>query len=575
MTAKDYLLIDFIKGEEKFFLIPHYQRKYTWEARKEVKELIDDIESFVNTNDREYILGALITKRIFNQKQYEQILLVDGQQRITTFLLIICALLKIVKTNFSELSDDGKELELKLKEIIKTDNSIRKFKLERIEDQYTMEVIINGDEDNVGHASNKNNNYFSVFEYLVEKFNKYDFKELKIFFEKGLRKLKIANIQLDESEDENIVFETFNSKGKSLNSAELIKNYVIMSLENNDLEKEKIKEFENKFFESFDDQKIMNEFWRQWLVLKTGKLFSKNENSKELYFEFKKLKDNKNIDLEFMNEIYYHKSIWDYLMLTKIDSKKILTKDRILFNQNLQSYYGILAAIIYRNSDFTSNQLVIKNENIIKNSINFISRLIVARVLCSFGRVESNRAWAKLGHDLYISSNNFEADFTKFIIEHLENTTNKYKMPSWEEISAIEKRDLYTDHKSNLKWIFAALEENLSKLTKSVEIINKMQIEHIFPQIPTKQQADEWNVLFDEKWFEWKDTLGNLSIIEPGTNQRLGNKPFNEKQELLKENSYLKINKIIYEYQEWNLETLKNRAKNILDQIKKVYGFKK
>lgn len=153
-------------------------------------------------------------------------------------------------------------------------------------------------------------------------------------------------------------------------------------------------------------------------------------------------------------------------------------------------------------------------------------------LFATFGRVEGNREYAKLGHDLFVSNNDFNQDFKKFVEEKLINSTKKYRMPSWDEISNIDSRnDLYTDHKASLKWVFATIEENISNVEKS----EKLEIEHIFPQNPKEKDLEEWKVrIIDDEWNNWLNTLGNLSLIESPTNKKLGNLSYEEKMELLK-----------------------------------------
>lgn len=149
-------------------------------------------------------------------------------------------------------------------------------------------------------------------------------------------------------------------------------------------------------------------------------------------------------------------------------------------------------------------------------------------------------------------------------------------MPKQEEVFNVDsKRDLYTNLKSTLKSILIAIEENLSqkKLKK-----DDISIEHIFPQNPTDQEWKEIceksgidkNITFDNIK-EWINTLGNLSILDKDDNSRLSNKIFNKKKKILEDKSYLKINRMLYDYDTWNVEEIQDRAKKILEHIKNIW----
>ena len=95
MDAVGMPIVDLIGKKESIFYVPLYQRKYTWEINKQVKQLWDDLldfKKFCFTANKEFFLGSLIIKK--DSKLISKHILVDGQQRVTTILLLIAALLE-------------------------------------------------------------------------------------------------------------------------------------------------------------------------------------------------------------------------------------------------------------------------------------------------------------------------------------------------------------------------------------------------------------------------------------------------------------------------------------------------
>lgn len=74
---------------ECFYIIPDYQREYVW-TDKEVHQLLEDINEQIGTgNAREYFIGMILVSPTLERNHYE---VIDGQQRLTTFFLLLCAL---------------------------------------------------------------------------------------------------------------------------------------------------------------------------------------------------------------------------------------------------------------------------------------------------------------------------------------------------------------------------------------------------------------------------------------------------------------------------------------------------
>ena len=74
---------------ECFYIVPDYQREYVW-TDKEVQQLLDDIDEQIDVgNGRQYFIGTVLVSPAGQKNQYE---VIDGQQRLTTFFLLLCAL---------------------------------------------------------------------------------------------------------------------------------------------------------------------------------------------------------------------------------------------------------------------------------------------------------------------------------------------------------------------------------------------------------------------------------------------------------------------------------------------------
>ncbi|GAA8797330.1 hypothetical protein oki783_13890 [Helicobacter pylori] len=267
MEAKAMKLLDFIgKSQEKQFVIPIYQRVYSWE-KEQCKQLWDDI---VKTGGNDQMNGHFIGSIVFVQDGiystgHNELLIIDGQQRLTTIMLLLTALR-------DHLNDEDKFLEkfscqeISKHYLINSDkDGDKKFRLILSEsDKDTLLSLIDKDRRKPSELSLKIVENFKLFEEWVSNTDK-----LETIF-KGLEKLMIVEIALEKGKDDpQLIFESMNSKGIELTQTDLIRNYIVM-----ETEIEKQEGFYNKYWRAMEEKfkqnkKLFDRFVRHYLTIKT------------------------------------------------------------------------------------------------------------------------------------------------------------------------------------------------------------------------------------------------------------------------------------------------------------------
>lgn len=220
-------------SENHYYRIPDYQRGYSWESDKEFFELWKDILRLYHSNNpnRKHYTGMItldeINKEIDieNENLYDtnSFYIVDGQQRITSIIIIIKTIIDYAKDNEIDLilsNDDYKFL-------LKGDSGIRRFgysiKRQDGADEYFRKRI---------YESNKNipmpNQYFininDAQQCIERELNRYDDDKIKDIIDIILNRLVFNLYFITEDFDVRVTFETMNNRGKSLTSLELLKN---------------------------------------------------------------------------------------------------------------------------------------------------------------------------------------------------------------------------------------------------------------------------------------------------------------------------------------------------------------
>ncbi|BAW45746.1 rloF like protein [Helicobacter pylori] len=258
MEAKAITLLNFIKENQKNQLvIPIYQKLYSWE-KEQCKELWDDIIKIGGDDKMDgHFIGSILYVLVSIMHSDNTLLIIDGQQRLTTITLLLTALR-------DHWSDKRKEIEDHY--LINSDkDGDKKFRLILSEsDKDTLLSLIDKDKRKPSEPSSKIVENFKLFEEWVSNTD-----ELETIF-KGLEKLMIVEIALEKGKDDpQLIFESMNSKGIELTQTDLIRNYIVM-----ETEIEKQEGFYNKYWRAMEekfkqDKKWFDRFVRHYLTIKT------------------------------------------------------------------------------------------------------------------------------------------------------------------------------------------------------------------------------------------------------------------------------------------------------------------
>jgi len=102
--------------------------------------------------------------------------------------------------------------------------------------------------------------------------------------------------------------------------------------------------------------------------------------------------------------------------------------------------------------------------------------------------------------------------------------------------------------------------------------LNSLSVEHLMPQTPTKDWLSALNVT-EDVYQKNLNRLGNLTLAAKSDNSAMGNKLWDYKNEILKSTSHLKINEEILNIEQWNVDEIDNRTKQLITRIAKLYPY--
>ncbi|GAA7814999.1 hypothetical protein JP0181_13190 [Helicobacter pylori] len=497
MKAKAMKLLDFIgKSQEKQLVIPIYQRLYSWE-KEQCKQLWDDI---IKIGGDDKMNGHFIGSIVFvhdgiYSTSHNELLIIDGQQRLTTITLLLTALR-------NHLSDEVKRKKIEDHYLINSDkDGDKKFRLILSEsDKDTLLYLIDKDRRKPSEPSSKIVENFKLFEEWVSNTDK------ETIF-KGLEKLMIVEIALEKGKDDpQLIFESMNSKGIELTQTDLIRNYIVM-----ETEIEKQEGFYNKYWRAMEEEFKQNKKWfdrfvRHYLTIKTKEI----PNINKVYVALKDYRQKEGIGIEdLLKDLQKYCKYFCRIVFKKEADKDLNKALGFLVDLEMDVIYPLLLELY---SDY-SDEVLLKDD--FRRSIALIESYICRRAVCGLGTNSLNKVFPSFTR--YIQKD----EYFKSLEAHFGYLTNNQRFPNNDEFKdCFITIDFYKFKKR--EYFFERL-ENFDR--KERVYTHEYTTEHIMPQTLT---TEEWERDLGENFQEIHDkylhTIGNLTLT--GYNTEYSNKSF-------------------------------------------------
>ncbi|EQL73166.1 DUF262 domain-containing protein [Helicobacter pylori] len=555
MKATQSTINDFFSLTGTIFSIPVYQRNYTWEEEN-CKKLLEDIIN-ISQNKKTHFMGSItyILHLVDDKKslrQLQEFVIIDGQQRITTIML----LLKAIET---KIPNEGIKKEI--------DNLLnltgQRLRLKPIKsDKEAFDLVMQNRSHEIQGVSHIRNNY------------KFFTKELERYLSKGVRieeiygaflRLKIVAVGLELGEDDpQVVFESINATGVQLKGLDLIRNYLMMG-ENSDRQRHLYETYWVPL-EDWLGERDLNDFIKTYLRIYFEDRFKEGE--REVYDALKTHhRDNFSDDIQgLMSDMREYGRIYqifldrDHHFLDCGDPQQ-LANLRLRVKDLVKIKFGVAKPFVLRCArDFEEGKLDYENFHEI---LQILISYFVRRNVCGDPTAALNKVLYSLYKQL---GENVSADALR---RYLGKSVGQAAFPNDDRLKvAFAVRNAYA---ANQVCKFILLEiEKLSNAEPPKE--EGLEVEHFYPKTPTQEWRD---MVGDYFTFEqdYLNNFGNLTLS--GQNQRLGNKPYEAKIRLMEEYSSLHLNDyFINNTDSWGIEEVKARSGYLADKFCQVGLFK-
>jgi len=555
MKATEAKLLAFLKTSTQF-IIPIYQRTYSW-TEKECRQLWDDVlRAGRNDNISVHFIGSVvyIEKGLFQVMNQPPLLVIDGQQRLTTISLLLEALAR--QLGDTEPLDGFSARKLRSYYLLNPlEDGDRGYKLLLTQtDKDTLLALVQ-QKDLPKEQSLRVRENFEFFEKQIV-VHKDDLTLLC----KGLAKLVIVDVALNRDQDNpQLIFESMNSTGRELSQADLIRNFILMGLEPNhqtrlyeDHWRPMEIEFGQEAYGSYFDS-----FMRHYLTVKTGEI----PNIRDVYEAFKnhvRAKDSNAAGVDqLVADIHAYARYFCAMSLGKETNRLLAEAFQDLRELKVDVAYPFLLELYH---DYQNG--ILPKEHLLE-AVRLTEAYVFRRAVCAIPTNSMNKTFATFGRafkkDRYLES----------IQAHFMLLPSYRRFPKDEEFKReIKVRDLYK-FRSRSYWLRRM--ENHDRRERVP--VDEYTIEHILPQ--NENLSPAWQKALGPEWQRiqqtWLHTLGNLTLT--GYNSEYSDRPFPNKRDIpggFKE-SPIRLNAGLGQIEVWNEAAIQARAERLASQAVGVW----
>ena len=539
---------------ECFYIVPDYQREYVW-TDKEVQQLLEDINEQIDAGStQEYFIGTVLVSPTDQKNHYE---VIDGQQRLTTFFLLLCALKhlfqgepqrqtisELISTSYTD-SDGEAKTSLKLEPRYENASEVMTKLVEL--DAEPLEVrarIQAAGIASFGSLDNLVNAYGTLYRYLGDNYD--ETSKLKKYWGYLANNVVFIQISTDVSSALKI-FETINERGVGLNPMDLLKNLLFTQVKQTHFTQ--LKNEWKKITKPLERGKEKPlRFLRYFLMASYAIKNSRGDaviRENEIY-DWLIAKDNAamcdyaNNPFEFVRKVT--QSVQHYLAFGNglgNDGKSSLAMDSLkrLTGGAFSLHYVLLLAVASLSTALF--------EHFVRQLESFLFFYIFTKTPTK--DLERNfSVWADELRTIAGMSDPKEqrASLNAFVVDRFElNMAAK----SQELSDALKRLSLYSMQQYRTRYLLARLTQYVDMAFSGVkspgrlDSYTNLEIEHILPDIPTRELRAKWaDENPDADYDDYKDRLGNLTLLEKPINIVAGNDFYSKKQaEYSKSSNYL------------------------------------
>jgi uncharacterized protein with ParB-like and HNH nuclease domain len=546
MEAAPVNIIQYFDGSKQG-IIPLFQRPYSWE-RKDWDVLWDDLMAQYEEEDRSsHFMGAIVTVPVKSVPVgVTKHLVIDGQQRLTT-LSILLASIRDCAGAVEDQATEGIIGDFLINRHYKTPDDLKLVPTQS--DRAAYNALVHR-KDLSPHEESR---VIQAYRFFRKQLQGSDLNDQPINAAKTLhaiqQSLQVVMINLGEADDPYLIFESLNHKGKPLNQADLVRNYILMR-------------FQHSTSAGGEQEIAYDDFWRPMeatlnssmpeFLRHYGMRYGRNVRKGDIYTasksEFEKSKDVEDVRSRLQEMKASAIAYGKFLRPTEEAHESVA--ERLAAIQELDStvFYPLLLRLYraWEEEALTAEELV--------RCLEMLESFYVRRLICGVPTNGLNKQTIELCQSVPGSQ------IALWLHDKLIQGSSGRRWPSDEEFSSSLVTERIYPRRRIARYMLVALEESLEH--KEPVDTTTATIEHIMPQTLTQEWADVLgsnHIVVHDKWL---DTIGNLTLT--GYNSELGNSSFDDKKKLL-QNTHFELSRSLLSQAAWSATEIETRGKQLAD----------
>ncbi len=541
MQAKETKLQDIIEGTKQY-VIPLFQRTYSWTNREWEILWKDLVELCEMNNPRTHFIGSIVNMPTVSIPEgVAKYLLIDGQQRLTTIFILLTLLRNKARENQNARFADEINNTLLVNQY---KDGIDYYKLMPTQvDRTTYQNLING------IANEEENQLTRAYTYFEKKLKQVELEPEKL--KKVITSyFSVVSIVLDADDNPYLVFESLNAKGRPLTQADLIRNYFFMRV-HIDKQEEVYKNFWLPMQTALNED--LTEFIRHYLM-KDGNIIKQGD----VYYALKDSVSTSNA-IDYLIELKKYSIYYQRLKYPEFEKEPELEKMfRRLNRIEVTTAYPLLLNFYsnYADGKIDKNGFV----TILKTLENYLIR----RFVCNIATNQLNKIFPTI-YPL------IQSKYSDNIIEGFKTILQVKGYPKDNEfILRFRETKFYGggDRGVKTKLILETIESSFNH--KEAVPFENLTVEHVMPQTLSEWWQEHLGEDWDETHELYLHTIGNLTLT--AYNTELSNDDFHTKKKTLNE-SHLDLNKYFSDIPKWTRTEIEARAETLAKKAGEIWSY--
>ncbi|HLQ98335.1 MAG TPA: DUF262 domain-containing protein [Candidatus Dormibacteraeota bacterium] len=556
---------EYLRGATKL-VIPVYQRNYDWKKENCVK-LMDDLINLHEEKKQTHFFGSIVVK----PGDYSQdIIIIDGQQRITTISLLLLAMRNYMLANNIE------------QRIINPNNLTDGFLINSFSSDIDKQKLKSNPRDFEAYKKLyddprvhiQTSNITMNYNYFYERLESIDISLDELF--ESINKLQVMVVNLNSpNDDPQLIFESLNSTGVDLTNADKIRNYLLM----NEPQASQNELFSN-YWQPIEERTHlkMSDFFKDFLTLKEGRtpvIAKVYEAFVEYYSKIETEASSKTqIKKDFFKELAEYSIAYEHILKFNTDNKDINEFLRRLNFVNVTVAFPFVLGIL---KDYSDNKIGAAQVTVI---FNIIESYIARRLVTAIPSNALNKIFATLYKDMkkHMAKSDGTVSESEIVTYLLLSKSSTGRFPTDQEVEEnLKSRNMYNISPKIRTYVFERLEnyDHMENLNIYEGIQDQVySVEHIMPQTLNKEWISELGENHEETHDLYLNSIGNLTLT--AYNSKYSNRPFKEKQSIpkgFKESHFAFLNRLPAEKGTWGEAEILERRNAIIQRALNIWKY--